>query len=95
LGRIVEQAPKRQLFAQPKHPYTRMLLAAIPDLAMSGQARAPVLGEVPNPLHPPTGCGFHPRCPLANARCSKERPEWLSMGGSGVACHAVQEGRAQ
>jgi peptide/nickel transport system ATP-binding protein len=70
LGRLVELADKADLFAQPRHPYTRMLLDAIPDIHMSGRARTPVQGEVPNPLHPPAGCAFHPRCPHANARCS-------------------------
>ena len=65
LGRIVELAPTRTLFAQPQHPYTRMLLDAVPDLSMTGKARVAVAGEVPNPLDPPQGCTFHPRCPLA------------------------------
>ncbi len=95
LGRIVELAPKRRLFAQPAHPYTRMLLDAIPDLAMSGRARTPVAGEVPNPLDPPTGCAFHPRCPHANERCRAEVPVLkAASGGAVVACHAVEEGRA-
>ncbi|HEX6138239.1 MAG TPA: oligopeptide/dipeptide ABC transporter ATP-binding protein [Casimicrobiaceae bacterium] len=74
LGRVVELADKRSLFAQPQHPYTRMLLDAIPDLAMSGKPRTPVAGEVPNPLAPPSGCTFHPRCPYANERCRSEVP---------------------
>jgi peptide/nickel transport system ATP-binding protein len=93
LGRLVELAPKLALFARPRHPYTRMLLDAIPDIHMSGRARTPVQGEVPNPLNPPSGCAFHPRCPLANARCSAQRPQLLAIGGVQVACHAVQEGR--
>jgi len=93
LGRLAELAPKAELFARPRHPYTRMLLDAIPDIHMSGRARTPVQGEVPNPLNPPTGCAFHPRCPHANARCSSERPALLSIGGVQVACHAVEEGR--
>ncbi len=94
LGRLVEVAPKRELFAQPRHPYTRMLLDAIPDMRMTGRSRTPVQGEVPNPLNPPTGCAFHPRCPLANARCTAERPESRPTGTALVACHAVEEGRA-
>jgi peptide/nickel transport system ATP-binding protein len=74
LGRLVELADKATLFAAPRHPYTRMLLDAIPDIAMSGRNRTPVQGEVPNPLSPPTGCAFHPRCPHANERCKRERP---------------------
>ncbi|MCE4556191.1 ABC transporter ATP-binding protein [Roseateles cellulosilyticus] len=93
LGRLVEVAGKAELFARPRHPYTRMLLDAIPDIHMTGRARTPVQGEVPNPLQPPTGCSFHPRCPLANARCKAERPALLETGGVRVACHAVEEGR--
>jgi peptide/nickel transport system ATP-binding protein len=93
LGRLVELSPKAELFARPRHPYTRMLLDAIPDIHMSGRARTPVQGEVPNPLKPPTGCAFHPRCPHANARCSSERPALLTLHGIQVACHAVEEGR--
>jgi len=93
LGRLVELAPKAELFARPRHPYTRMLLDAIPDIHMSGRARTPVQGEVPNPLNPPAGCAFHPRCPHANARCSAERPALQSIAGIRIACHAVEEGR--
>jgi len=93
LGRLVEIADKTRLFAAPRHPYTRMLLDAIPDIHMSGRARTPVQGEVPNPLNPPSGCSFHPRCPHANARCKTERPALLTMAGVQVACHAVEEGR--
>jgi peptide/nickel transport system ATP-binding protein len=89
LGRVVEMAPVAQLFARPRHPYTRMLLDAVPDLAMSGKSRTPVAGEVPNPLAPQQGCAFHPRCPHANERCRIERPQVLDN----VACHAVEEGR--
>ena len=66
-----------------------MLLDAVPDLAMSGRPRTPVQGEIPNPISPPPGCTFHPRCALANERCRREAPEMLH----GVACHAVEEGR--
>ena len=93
LGRLVEVADKQQLFRAPQHPYTRMLLDAIPDIRMSGRARTPVQGEVPNPLNPPSGCAFHPRCPHANARCAAERPALLSIRGVEVACHAAEEGR--
>ncbi|HET7095828.1 MAG TPA: oligopeptide/dipeptide ABC transporter ATP-binding protein [Casimicrobiaceae bacterium] len=94
LGRIVELAPTRRLFAVPQHPYTRMLLAAVPDLAMTGKARTAVAGEVPNPLDPPSGCVFHPRCPHANDRCRREVPLLLGVEGGGfVACHAVAEQR--
>jgi peptide/nickel transport system ATP-binding protein len=93
LGRIVELADKALLFAHPRHPYTRMLLDAIPDIHMSGRSRTPVQGEVPNPLNPPPGCTFHPRCPHANERCRIERPKLLALDGVRVACHAVEEGR--
>ena len=93
LGRIVELADKAELFARPRHPYTRMLLDAIPDIHMTGRARTPVQGEVPNPLNPPSGCSFHPRCPHANERCKSERPALLRFGGARIACHAVEEGR--
>jgi peptide/nickel transport system ATP-binding protein len=93
LGRLVEVAPKAELFARPRHPYTRMLLDAIPDIGMSGRARTPVQGEVPNPLEPPSGCSFHPRCPHADERCRSERPGQQMLGGIRIACHAVEEGR--
>jgi peptide/nickel transport system ATP-binding protein len=93
LGRVVELAGAERLFAAPRHPYTRMLMDAIPDLEMSGKARTPVAGEVPNPLAPPTGCAFHPRCPHANARCRADRPRLLLQNAGAVACHAVEEGR--
>ncbi len=93
LGRLVELAGKHQLFDNPRHPYTRMLLDAIPKMHDTGRARTPVQGEVPNPMNPPTGCTFHPRCPHANDRCKAERPALLSIQGIKVACHAVEEGR--
>ncbi len=92
LGRIVELAPKKTLFASPQHPYTQMLLDAIPDMHMSGRSRTPVSGEVPNPLNPPSGCTFHPRCPYAVERCKSERPALrLLKSGAQVACHLVTE----
>jgi len=93
LGRIVELAPRRTLFAMPRHPYTRMLLDAIPRMRDTGRARTPVQGEVPNPLDPPSGCAFHPRCPFATERCRVERPALQLIDGVQVACHAVEEGR--
>ncbi|HUA51610.1 MAG TPA: oligopeptide/dipeptide ABC transporter ATP-binding protein [Candidatus Sulfotelmatobacter sp.] len=94
LGAIVEHAPARTLFARPRHPYTRLLLDTVPDLSLTGAARAPVAGEVPNPIDPPSGCAFHPRCPHADARCRTERPVPLvAADGARVACHAVAEGR--
>jgi peptide/nickel transport system ATP-binding protein len=92
LGRIAEIADTKVLFDRPLHPYTRMLQSAIPDITMSGKARTPVAGEVPNPLDPPTGCAFNPRCPFARDKCRAERPELLPFEGSAVACHGVHEG---
>jgi peptide/nickel transport system ATP-binding protein len=89
LGRIVEISNGRELFARPKHPYTRMLLDAVPDVGMTGRQRIPVSGEIPNPISPPSGCTFNPRCPFANERCRAEIPPLLG----GVACHAIHEGR--
>ena len=94
LGRLVEVAPVRSLFRAPKHPYTRLLLDAIPDLEMSGRERMPIGGEVPNPITPPSGCAFHPRCPFANERCKREIPVARpSDDGAQVACHGIEEGR--
>jgi len=94
LGRLVELADKQQLFSRPRHPYTRMLLDAIPKMHDVGAARTPVQGEVPNPLNPPSGCAFNPRCPHANARCRSERPMLRAdIAGVQVACHGVEEGR--
>ncbi len=96
LGRIVEHGPGEAIFTTPRHPYTRLLLEAIPDLSAAGGAgrpRAGVGGEVPSPIAPPPGCTFHPRCPLANERCRVERPGFTVAGAVEVACHAVEEGR--
>ena len=94
LGKLVEIADVKTLFSRPVHPYTRMLLDAIPDLDMSGRPRTPVAGEVPNPINPPSGCTFHPRCPHANDRCREEAPVAKRvMTGAVVACHAAEEGR--
>jgi len=97
LGRIVEYGPGASIFSTPRHPYTRLLLEAIPDLGaagdMSTRAHAPIGGEVPSPISPPSGCTFHPRCPLANARCRAEVPKHTRDGDVLVACHAVDERR--
>jgi peptide/nickel transport system ATP-binding protein len=95
LGRVVEIAPSKELFRSPQHPYTRMLLDAVPDLSMSGRPRKMIEGEIPNPIDPPTGCAFHPRCPSMRPECkttvplSKDHP-----GNRVVACHAVEAQRA-
>jgi peptide/nickel transport system ATP-binding protein len=87
LGRIVEIAEAHRLFEDPRMPYTKMLLGAVPDLAMSGRQRIPVQGEIPNPINPPAGCSFNPRCPLAFDLCRRKTPELIG----GVACHAVND----
>ena len=88
LGRLVEVSGG-DLFAAPRHPYTRMLLDAVPDLRFTGRSRLPISGESANPIHPPAGCALHPRCPFADERCRRETPPLLE----GVACHAVHERR--
>ena len=89
LGRLVELADKHTLFANPQHPYTKMLLDAIPKMHDTGRARTPVQGEVPNPLNPPSGCSFHPRCPQASDVCRSERPPLREFKSIKIACHAV------
>ena len=94
MGMTAASGSIEAIFAQPQHPYTRMLLDAIPDLEGTGRARTPVAGEVPNPLDPPSGCAFHPRCPWGDSRCAAERPEPRPVAsGSLVACHAIEEAR--
>jgi peptide/nickel transport system ATP-binding protein len=93
LGRLVEIASAEQLFAAPRHPYTQLLLDTIPSIEITGREREPVGGEVPNPINPPPGCSFHPRCPFAYERCRRERPELIDVGGTLVACHAAEEDR--
>jgi peptide/nickel transport system ATP-binding protein len=93
LGRLCEVAPVDRIFDSPLHPYTRMLLETIPDVEMTGRKRAPVAGEIPNPIDPPSGCPFHPRCLLMAAYCREVRPELTNLEhGVQVACHAVVEG---
>ncbi len=94
LGRLVELQPTEALFDTPRHPYTQLLIQTVPSLETIGRASAPLKGEVPSPLNPPSGCAFNPRCPFANERCRAERPEATALPGGGmVACHAVEEGR--
>jgi peptide/nickel transport system ATP-binding protein len=93
LGRVVELARSAELFASPRHPYTRLLMDALPDLAMSGRARRPIEGEIPNPIAPPPGCAFHPRCPWAFEPCRVDVPDLIDRGGRAAACHAVEAGR--
>ncbi len=89
LGRILEEAPTEQLFAQPAHPYTEALLSAVPQPEPGARRRRVVVsGEPPNPEHPPEGCPFHPRCPRAMPVCRREPPGMRALGdGRRVACH--------
>ncbi len=90
LGRLVEEATPDELFENPKHPYTQMLLAAAPKMDGFGREIDPPQGEIPDPINPPTGCAFHPRCPIAAAQCSAERPEMRVVRGARVACHLAE-----
>jgi peptide/nickel transport system ATP-binding protein len=89
LGKIVETAPKRQIFSGPRHPYTRALLSAVP-VPMPGAARQRIMlkGDVPRPSDPPSGCRFHTRCPHVFERCRSEEPALQPIGdGQFAACH--------
>ncbi|MGF1554502.1 MAG: ABC transporter ATP-binding protein [Paracoccaceae bacterium] len=91
LGRLVEVAPKARLYADPRHPYTRGLLAAVPRPEPGRRRRAVLAGDVPSPAAPPPGCAFHPRCPLAAERCRVEIPRLRPVAGRDVACHRAEE----
>jgi peptide/nickel transport system ATP-binding protein len=91
LGKIVELAPKRGIFADPKHPYTQALLSAVP-VPMPGEQRQRIIlkGDVPSPMNPPKGCRFHTRCPLAFDRCRVEEPKLrLTNADHAAACHLL------
>lgn len=90
LGRLVEEAAPDELFDDPKHPYTQMLLEAAPKLGEFGCEVDPPKGEIPDPINPPPGCAYHPRCPLAEDICRKERPEMRALRGARVACHMAE-----
>ena len=89
LGRLVEVAQARALFDSPQHPYTRMLLDAVPDLTLSGVRRTPIRGEIPNPISPPSGCAFHPRCPIASTRCTEIVPTPVVTASGIASCLAL------
>ena len=91
LGRPMEQAPKNDLFANPRHPYTRVLLAATPSVDPAHRQRATVVkGETPSPLTPPPGCVFASRCPYVQSRCTAERPAFRQLETHQVACHFAE-----
>ncbi len=87
LGRLVEEADPQDLFESPKHPYTKMLLEAAPRMDGFGREVTPPDGEIPDPINPPSGCAFHPRCPVAEDICKRDRPAMRALGGARVACH--------
>jgi oligopeptide/dipeptide ABC transporter ATP-binding protein len=90
-GRLVEVAPRTALFENPRHPYTKALLAAVPIPVPNRPLRPPITGEVPSLLNPPGGCTFHPRCPMAIARCRAEVPVLRPVGsGHMSACHLAE-----
>jgi len=96
LGAPVEMSSAKTLFADPKHPYTRALLSATPIADPEKRSeRIRLEGELPSPITPPSGCTFHPRCPLANERCQREIPALVHHGQVAIACHAVEEGRSK
>jgi peptide/nickel transport system ATP-binding protein len=93
LGRVVEFADTRTLFARPQHPYTQALLASVltPDTTLG----IPDTGlglAFPDPLNPPAGCAFHPRCPRRFAGCDHDLPKLLESGNAQVACHLFSQG---
>ena len=94
LGRVCELAATGELYESPRHPYTRALLSAIPELGRQKAKHIKLKGEVPTPIDLPTGCVFHGRCLYADERCIREVPELIDLSsGTQVACHGVQEGR--
>lgn len=90
VGRVVEYGPSEQVFAHPQHPYTQALIAAVPSVNARGRERLRLSGEPPDPANPPSGCPFHPRCPVALDECREVRPELaMTPAGTSVACHVA------
>lgn len=88
LGNIVEIGSCESIFANRRHPYTKALLSAVPNVTDTGTERILLKGDIPSPLNPPSGCPFHPRCPYCTEKCKKEKPKAVMMeDGSTVACH--------
>lgn len=93
LGRVIESGPTRTIFEDPIHPYTKALLDNVPKLEAKKRSFATIKGEIPSPINPPPGCHFHPRCPVAGPRCSREKPKETSVaGGRMAACHLLDGG---
>jgi oligopeptide/dipeptide ABC transporter ATP-binding protein len=92
LGKIVEIADAKTIISQPKHPYTQALISAVPQLEPGAQRSRTVLrGDLPSPIHPPGGCPFHPRCPIAEPRCAAEVPIWREFAPAhNVSCHLAR-----
>ncbi len=91
LGQGVESGPKLAVLGRPLHPYTQALLSAVPTLRREHRrARIPIVGELPSPLNPPSGCAFHTRCPRAQGRCAQEAPLLRPLDGREVACHFAE-----
>ena len=95
LGRVVEQGPRDAIFANPQHPYTKALMSATPTPdPLRKRERIILKGELPSPLAPPSGCTFHPRCPLAFEKCHSISPVLVQHGSAKAACHALDKGRS-
>jgi dipeptide transport system ATP-binding protein len=91
LGRVVETGPKVVIFAKPMHPYTQALLSATPSIdPLQRQKKIKIVGELPSPLNPPSGCAFHKRCPYADQRCAVDEPALRLLQGRQVACHHAE-----
>ena len=96
LGEIVEMASSRQLYGNPLHPYTQVLLSSIPTMdPVRRRQRIVLQGDVPSPINPPSGCRFHPRCPWAKEVCRQQMPRLLTLDGHQVRCHAVEKEQLQ
>jgi oligopeptide/dipeptide ABC transporter ATP-binding protein len=94
LGRVMEVAPSADLYAQPRHPYTRALISAVPlpdPRAERARVREILSGDLPSPIDPPSGCRFRTRCRYAIERCRDEVPQLRPFGYAQVACHRVEE----